>query len=241
MKKLGMAIFLAAFLFVQLICFTACSGFNPDPMYNKTYEYTGKAMPIYWDEMHDVTYDDLDDLKKSRREVLEKYFDQVDWELTKESFRANQYFPIELTDEATKSVDAFIAFMDKASQNAFECVDGFKFKIGAEADEVDVEIVYPNGKSQTVKLQNGGTVEPEKFKGIQFGREGENGTEIQLGLCRTGNKNVAMHALLFDSFTMEQTEQTAVNTIFYYTLMDENNVQLMDIDLYPEYTETTNA
>ncbi len=36
-------------------------------------------------------------------------------------------------------------------------------------------------------------------------------------------------------------EQTTVSTAVYFTLLDENNVQLMDIDLYPEYTETTNA
>lgn len=241
MKKVLLSVAAAVLIAVQVVCFTACGGFNPPPMYDKTFTYTGKAMPIYWEEMHGITFNDEEDMKMSRREVLEKYFDRVDWDATKEAFGQEMDRPaIQLTDAATKSVDAFIAFMDEATEDLYTAVKGMQFRIGSEADAVDVTITYPNGQTQTVSMVNGGVQDPAEFRGIQFTKEGENGTEISLGLSRTGNANVAFNADLYDSFTQEQLGMY-VRTVFYFTLLDENDDQLMDIDVYAAYTETANA
>lgn len=241
MKKLIAAMLLAALIAVQVVCLAGCGGWSAKPMYDKTYELTGKTMPITWDEQHGLTYSDEDDMYSDTREVLEKYFSKVDWTLTKENFAAGGMHPIiTLTDEATKSVDAFISFMDKATENIYENLKGFKFKVGSEADEVDVTITYPNGESHTVKTKNGGSQDPKEFRGIQFSKEGENGTEIYLGISRTGDKGSALNIILSDSFTMEQLG-SSLDTSLYYTLLDKDNNQLMDIRLYPAYTETPNA
>ena len=241
MKKIIAAALLSALVAVQVICFAGCGGWSTDPMYDKTYELTGKAMPITWNEQHGLTFSDEDDMYSDTREVLEKYFDKVDWNLTKENFAAEGMHPIiTLTDEATKSVDAFISFMDKAAENIYENLKGFKFKVGSEADEVDITITYPNGESQTVKTKNGGVQDPQEFRGINFFKEGANGTEIFLGLSRTGDKGTALNLLLSDEFTTEQLG-SSVDTSLYYTLLDKNNTQLMDIRIYPAYTVTANA
>lgn len=241
MKKIIATTLLAALIAVQIVCLTGCGGWSADPMYDKTYELTGKAMPITWNEQHGLTFSDEDDMYSDTREVLEKYFGRVDWNLTKENFSAEGIHPvITLTDEATKSVDAFISFMDKAAENIFENLKGFKFKFGSEADEVDVTITYPNGKSQTVKTKNGGIQDPKEFRGINFSKEGANGTEIFLGLSRTGDKGVAINISLSDEFTIAQLG-SYVDTSLYYTLVDKDNNQLMDIRIYPAYTETANS
>ncbi len=241
MKKIIAATLLAAVIAVQVVCLTGCGGWSADPMYDKTYELTGKAMPITWNEEHGLAYSDEDDMYSDTREVLEKYFDKVDWNLTKENFAAEGMHPIiTLTDEATKSVDAFISFMDKAAENIYENLKGFKFKVGSEADEVDITITYPNGESQTVKTKNGGVQDPQEFRGINFSKEGASGTEIFLGLSRTGDKGTALNLLLSDEFTTEQLG-SSVDTSLYYTLLDKDGKSLMDIRIYPEYTVTENA
>lgn len=241
MKKIIAATLLAAVIAVQVVCLTGCGGWSTDPMYDKTYELTGKAMPITWNEQHGLTFSDEDDMYSDTREVLEKYFDKVDWNLTKENFAAEGMHPIiTLTDEATKSVDAFISFMDKAAENIYENLKGFKFKVGSEADEVDITITYPNGESQTVKTKNGGVQDPQEFRGINFSKEGANDTEIFLGLSRTGDKGTALNLLLSDEFTTEQLG-SSVDTSLYYTLLDKDGKSLMDIRIYPEYTVTENA
>lgn len=240
MKKVVLSIFLLVSVLVLAVFLGACGGYDPKPMYNKTFEYTGAAMSIPWDEIHNRCYTDEKDLKMDKREVLEKYFGQIDWAATKERFESYGLPPIEITDDATKSVDAFISFMNTAVEKIYSNVKGLKFSIGGEADEVDVTITYPDGQSQTVNTVNGGTQDPKEFRGITFTKEGANGTEISLSLTRTGDKGVAFIVTLYDEFTQEHIGGT-VSTFLSYTLMGSNDTALMDIDVYPAYTEKTNA
>ena len=237
MKKIFTGL-IAVLVIAQLLIFSACGGYDPQPMYDKTFEYTGGAMTIPWDEVHNRSYSDETDLKMKKRAVLEKYFSSVDWEATQASFNIADYPSITITEQAKQSVDDFIAFMDNAVKSIYSDLQGFKFKIGSEADEVDVTIIYPNGKSQTVKTKNGGSYDPQSFRGIMFTKEGDNGTEISLSLSRTGNSGVAFNVTLSDAFSYEQTGKMFLNTALSYCLKGENDISLMDIDVYAAYTES---
>lgn len=144
MRKIAAAL-LCAVIAATAVFAVGCGGVDISPLYGKTYTFTGKTADIDWDGQTSAGFVPGEE-KKSVGDLLEKYFDRINWDYTASSDEIGVL--ANLTDADKASADAFKAYMDKSADGIYSALEGWKVVIGEAGDTVKVTVTL-NGTTTT--------------------------------------------------------------------------------------------
>ena len=116
--------------------FTACSNNNQEPYYGKTYTMTGKAIIDWETKLYRDNYKQADNDDHSQKELLTKYWDDIDWDVTLE--RAG--LPADAVPHG--SIEEFVALFEETEQNLYEHVKGLQISVSDKSDP-KLTITFP--------------------------------------------------------------------------------------------------
>ena len=106
---------------------------------------------------------ETDSHDESVQALVEKHWNEIDWDVTRESWQNELYesgishtIAAELNAEATQSVDSFIAYFDGAIQTIYSGLKDISITVGSDGDTVDVTLRVPNRDEVKYMLENRG-------------------------------------------------------------------------------------
>lgn len=146
MKKVVITAIGTLMLSSVLLLSVGCGGrLVSTPLYGKTVTFTGKTMPIDWDGQTGAGYADGES-ETPVGDLIEKYFDEIDWNYTAEW--DNYEILANLTEADKASPDAFMAYIDTVVQERgiYAGLEGATVAVGSKSDEVEVVFSAPDGK-----------------------------------------------------------------------------------------------
>lgn len=136
MRRIAAAL-LCAVIAATAVFAVGCGGVDISPLYGKTYTFTGKTADIDWDGQTSAGFVPGEE-KKSVGDLVDKYFDKINWDYTASSDEIGVL--ANLTDADKASADAFKAYMDKSADGIYSALEGWKVVIGEAGDTVKVTV-----------------------------------------------------------------------------------------------------
>lgn len=122
-------------------------------LYDSTFTFTGKTLPLEWDKNMGLNWHETDS-NKSVKELVTKYWDEIDWDATKEDWQSEMLergldtaIADGLTETTTKSVETFIAYFDEAIKTVYDSLKDVSVIVGSDAHTVEVALRVP-GRSE---------------------------------------------------------------------------------------------
>ena len=140
-----------------------CGGTKILSLYDSTFTFTGKTLPLEWDKSMGIKWLESDSFKESVKELVEKHWNEIDWDVTRESWQTELYengvshtIAAGLDAEATQSVDSFIEYFDGAIQTIYSGLKDISVTVGSEAQTIEVTFSVPGREDVKYSLENRG-------------------------------------------------------------------------------------
>ncbi len=140
-----------------------CGGVKILPLYDSTFTFTGKTLPLEWDKSMGVIWNEADSHNESVKRLVERYWSVIDWDVTKESWRNAMYergldasIAEGLDADATQSADAFTKYFDGAIQTIYSGLKDISVTVGSEAQTIEVTFSVPGREKVEYSLENRG-------------------------------------------------------------------------------------
>lgn len=137
MRRIAAALLCAVIAATVVFAVGCGGGADISPLYGKTYTFTGKTADIDWDGQTSAGFVPGEE-KKSVGDLVDKYFDKINWDYTASSDTIGVL--ANLTDADKVSADAFKAYMDKSADGIYSALEGWKVVIGEAGDTVKVTV-----------------------------------------------------------------------------------------------------
>ncbi len=153
MKKFFCMTGMVAILAAVCIFGVGCGNTKILSLYDSTFTFTGKTLSLEWDKNMGLNWHETDS-NKSVKELVTKYWDEIDWGATKEDWQSEMLergldtaIADGLTETTTKSVETFIAYFDEAIKTVYDSLKDVSVIVGSDAHTVEVTLRVP-GRSE---------------------------------------------------------------------------------------------
>lgn len=124
MKKFFCMTGMVAILAAVCIFGVGCGNAKILSLYDSTFTFTGKTLPLEWDKNMGLNWHETDS-NKSVKELVTKYWDEIDWGATKEDWQSEMLergldtaIADGLTETTTKSVEDIYCLLCRSNQNS---------------------------------------------------------------------------------------------------------------------------
>lgn len=180
MKKLIPLVLVVVCVLACAFTFTACSNKDEqEPYYGKTYTFTGTATIDWNSKQYRDNYKKADNKDHSQKELLEKYWDDIDWNKTFE------IAGLSANDVPHGSVAEFIAVFEETEKNLYDYAKGLEISVSNKSNP-KLTITFPTGDN-------------DYFRGMLMDKY--DSSKLTMPLCET-NAKLAQNKP-FDSFDLQ--------------------------------------
>ncbi len=163
MKKFILLIVSVAMIAAACMFGAGCENVKILSLYDSTFTFTGKTLPLEWDKSMGIKWLESDSFDESVKKLVEKHWNEIDWDVTRESWQNELYengvshtIAEELDAEATQSVDAFINYFDGAIQTIYSGLKDISVTVGSKGETIEVTFSVPGREKVKYSLENRG-------------------------------------------------------------------------------------
>ena len=163
MKKFILLIVSVAMIAAACMFGAGCENVKILSLYDSTFTFTGKTLPLEWDKSMGIKWLESDSFDESVKKLVEKHWNEIDWDVTRESWQNELYengvshtIADGLDAEATQSVDAFINYFDGAIQTIYSGLKDISVTVGSKGETIEVTFSVPGREKVKYSLENRG-------------------------------------------------------------------------------------